>query len=187
MSFYNSIVQIISSKCESYCDGCDHEAPAVTEISSIAALIDAFQGDLNGRPAVKKLLSHSTFKDRLKELGWINLAQAEKVSKKATLGTEFYIWDTRQSYSRPRAIDFDKLTAFDAEDLAKDTTKLLCSLTKASLHKLNRKVYNKLKEAKKKIAIRQKAAKKGAVARAKKAKAKKIAAAKKLLAEAGES
>lgn len=187
MFFYNKLVQIISSECDSYYDGCNSEAPSVTTIENASELIQTFLSELSSHPSVEQLLKNTAFTDRLKALGWINLAQAEKVSKKATLGTEFFIWDNKGYNSSPRAIDFDKLTAYDAENLAKDTTRLLCTITKGSLNKLNRKIYTKLLEAKERIKTRQEAAKRGAATRAKKAKDKKIAAAKKLLAEADEA
>lgn len=185
--FYNKIVQIISSGCDYDWDDHHEGPPVVTTYDTAESLVDVIVGELSTCSIIKKLLANDAFVKQLEAAGWANLEQAEKVAEKATLGTSFYIWDTKESYARPRKIDFDKLRVYEADQLAKDSTELLCNITKGSLRKLNRKVYDSYLKAKKKAEERKVAAKKGAETRAANRKQKKIDAAKKLLKEAGES
>ena len=186
MSFYDKIVQVISNHCGEYYDGCGGESPSVITYDTPEALVLALQGELTSHEVVKTLLANNSFRAALERQGWCDLEQATKVAEKATLGTEFFLWETKESYSSPRKIDFDKLTKYAADHLAKDGTVLLCTITKGSLHKLNRKVHTAYLAAKKKVEEKKKAAKKGAETRAQKKREKKLAEAKKLLQEAGE-
>jgi len=182
--FYNKILQIISS---SFYEDDETSVPEIETHSDIESLVKALEGELTLNPSVVEfLLKNPNFKQNLESQGWINAAQAERVAEMATLGNQFFTYDTSERYSAPRRIDFDKLTDYDAKTLAKDETVILCTLTKGSLSKLNSKVYKSYLKAKKKVEEQKTARQKSAETRKKNAQAKRVEAARKLLLEAGE-
>lgn len=190
MSFYDKLVQVISRSCENMCyyDHCDCP-PVARSYDNALDLVTNLGSYFHDKLVVEKLLSDQHFVDQLKAQGWVNIKQAEEVSEKATLGTEFFLWnlDRRNHYATyPTAVDFDKLTDYDAKELAKDDTKILCTITKGSLKRLNGKVYRSYLAAKKKLKEKQQKAKDRAAKRAATIKQKKLAEAKELLKEAGE-
>ena len=185
MTFYNKTVQIISIADDGCYECGGGGSTTVDTYHTAESLTKALSYEFAKKDVVKALLDNERFRTALEDQGWCNLEQATKVAEKATLGTQFFIYEPHR-YGSVRKVNFDKLSKYDADLLAKEGTVLLCEITKGSLSKLNRKVYSSYLAAQKKIDARKQAAKKGAETRARKRKEKKIAAAKKLLKEAGE-
>jgi len=137
--------------------------------------------------------SDETLRERLRQLGWVNLKEIKDREEKLAAGKQFWMYqgnriaDNRYGCSLS-PVDLENLSVPTVRMLAREDTHIVQTITKPSLKKLfnaeQKKVYDQVAKQEKKEKEKKAAA---AKTKLEKKKQREIAKAKKILAEAGET